>query len=81
MLREFGFTTTLPIKKERQQSTRLQQANKQKITSNSYLMQRAKDVNSYDLKLYQLAKEKFCKTLNKYEDLKAKLSETKLTCD
>lgn len=81
MLRELGIIINLPIKKERQQSSRQQQAKKQKIVSNKFLMERAKVVNEYDMKLYQLAKKRFCLALNKYDDLKAKLPETKVTCD
>lgn len=81
MLRELGILINFPVKKERQQTSKQQKAEKLAITSNPELMKRAKEVNEYDIKLYQLATQKFCKALNKYDDLKIKLVGTSVKCD
>ena len=54
MLRELGFTTTIPVKREREQASKSQQIQKQLIVTNASLMNRAQEVNKYDLQLYQL---------------------------
>jgi hypothetical protein len=54
MLRELGFTSTIPVKREREQASKSQQIKKELIVSNASLMKRAREVNQYDLKLYEL---------------------------
>lgn len=80
MLRELGILTKIQIRKERQQTSKMQKAKKKKITSNAELMKRAREVNDYDIKLYDLAKRKFCSTISKYSDLKARLEKTEIKC-
>lgn len=94
MLRELGVTITIPVKRERDSTSKSQQIKKKQILENSLLMSRAKEVNQYDLRLYQLGlsffvvfvvinilgKERFCQAIRKYDDLKTKLLETRVTC-
>lgn len=54
MLRELGTTITLPVKREREQVSKKLTADKKKLTTNTTLMHRAAEVNSYDFKLYEL---------------------------
>lgn len=54
MLRELGFMTTIPVKREREQASKSQQKQKQLIVTNVSLMNRAQEVNRYDLQLYEL---------------------------
>lgn len=44
----------MPVKREREQTSKSQQMKKQQIIGNASLMSRAREVNKYDLQLYQL---------------------------
>jgi len=80
MLRELGSRVHPNVKKERQDVSKKMRANKLAVTSNTTLMARAAEVNSYDIRLYDEARRKFCRTLEKYPDLRAKLDPKKVTC-
>jgi hypothetical protein len=54
MLRELGLTITIPVRREREQTAKSQQHQKELIVGNASLMSRAAEVNQYDLRLYQL---------------------------
>lgn len=56
MFRELGVNLKLPIKKEREQVSKRTELSKKALTSNSTLMQRAREVNSYDYKLYEIGR-------------------------
>lgn len=47
-----------------------------RLTSNPALMQRVKDVNEWDNRLYKLGVEKFCGMLRKHADLLLELAAT-----
>ena len=83
LLREIDMADyKVSIEKERDQSLAPRIVKeKASIKANKTLMEKARLVNSYDIKLYQLAKEKFCKTLSKYPDLLEELDVSKLSCD
>jgi hypothetical protein len=54
MFRELGVNLQLPAKREREQVSKKTEMLKKAITGNATLMQRAREVNSYDYKLYEL---------------------------
>ena len=70
------------IKKERDQSNEKIVQQKLKIKNNENVMNRAKELNRFDLEVYQKCVKKFCNTIMKHEDLLNKLkATTKIRCD
>lgn len=81
LLREVHMETVIeaPVIRERHQKP---SPEKLRLKSNEALMQRVKDVNSYDYKLYAAGLLKFCAMVAKYPDLVEELkSTTKVKCD
>lgn len=69
------------VKERDQQNLKQIKQQKSQIMSNSSLMQRVREVNSYDLQLYQLAVKRFCDFASKYSDLMDKIrSNGKVKC-
>lgn len=69
MLREFQVSMNYTIKKERDMSNAGITREKQKLRSNTVLTKKLREINKYDIALYELAVKKFCQTIMKYSDL------------
>jgi hypothetical protein len=82
LLRELNVTLTTQIKKERdQKSSQSISHAKAVIKSNEILLQKMRDVNTYDIQLYLIGLSKFCHATNRYPDLFDRLGPvTKLKC-
>lgn len=65
-----GINKNLTVTQERGQGTQKTISSKKKeIVSNKKIMQRLKEVNRYDITLYEKAIERFCLSLKTYPDL------------
>lgn len=71
MLREFQVSMNYTVKKERDMSNAGIAKEKKRLKSNENVMAKLKEINHYDVALYQLSIRKFCNTLEKYSDLMA----------
>jgi hypothetical protein len=82
LLREFQMPISVEVKKERDQVNEKNIAlQKIKLKSNHSLMARVREINHYDMDLYQAAVDRFCIMLRKYPDLMTQLhSTTKVNC-
>ena len=84
LIRELSLAETMklaPVKKERDQTNKKLDMAKNEIRNNPSLMERARNVNSFDVELYRLAVENFCSKIVKYPDLLEKLhTTTKVKC-
>ena len=83
MIRELGVPVQVEVRKERdQQNSKSLLKQKQAIKTNETLLTRVREVNSYDMKLYQLGVIKFCTSAKKYTDLYELVrTTTKVDCD
>ena len=70
----------IPVKNERNNNSGPLKKKKAAIKSNKALMERTRQLNNYDERLYFLARNRFCITLEKYPDLYAKLDTKKVQC-
>eukprot|EP00597_Dinobryon_sp_UTEXLB2267_P012007 CAMPEP_0170123592 /NCGR_PEP_ID=MMETSP0020_2-20130122/17581_1 /TAXON_ID=98059 /ORGANISM="Dinobryon sp., Strain UTEXLB2267" /LENGTH=250 /DNA_ID=CAMNT_0010355179 /DNA_START=48 /DNA_END=800 /DNA_ORIENTATION=- len=73
LLREMDVEMVVNVTKERDQSNEKSSQLKAKLKANKSLMQRLKEINHYDVALYELAVKRFCSTLKRYPDLVAKV--------
>ena len=83
MIRELGVPVQVQVRKERdQQNSKSLLKQKEAIKTNNTLLNRVREVNSYDMKLYQLGVIKFCTSTKKYTDLYELVrTTTKVDCD
>ncbi len=70
----------VPVKNERNNNSGPLKKKKAAIKNNQALMDRTRQLNDYDERLYFLARDRFCITLKKYPDLYAKLDKKKVQC-
>lgn len=84
LIRELSLADSIhlaPVKKERDQSNMALDMAKKKIRDDKRLMQRANEVNSWDVKLYERGVKSFCSKIKKYPDLLEQLHvTTKVKC-
>jgi len=85
LIRELSLADSLklaPIKKERDQTNKSMDRAKKKIRDDNVLMERTREVNSWDMKLYERGVKAFCSKIKKYPDLLTKLhATTKVKCN
>lgn len=71
MLRDFNVSMDYTIKKERDMSNAGIAKAKAKLKNDPMIIKKLREINSYDMKLYDLAIKKFCESANKYPELLA----------
>lgn len=69
MLREFQVSMNYTVKKERDMSNAGVAKKKAVLKGSAGIMNKLREINHYDVTLYELAVKKFCRTLEKYSDL------------
>ena len=81
MLRELSVNHELSVVKERDQaSSKKMKMKKMEILNNSTAIKKLRDHNFWDIELYKLGVEKFCRTAKKYPDLYEEVKKTKVKC-